>query len=116
MNSTPDHYYQLDFRHDIPGYGIVYGLNAHYRSEMFRQDITLYEIRRNYIHIGEIFIEYSLSDNVRLRFDVRNPLQDKKRYDKTFYIDDIVDDVIDRVEYRRSDILPTYTLKLQATF
>ena len=94
----------------------MYGFNAHKRSMMFRQDRTLYEVRTNSIHISELFVEYNIDVSMKLRFEVRNPLKDKKRYDKTFYDDDIALGVINRVDYRRSDVRPTYAIKLQATF
>jgi len=116
QNSTPEHYYLIDYRHDLTDLGLVYGFNAHKRSMMFRQDRTLYEIRTNSIHISELFVEYNIDASMKLRFEVRNPLKDKKRYDKTFYDDDIALGMINRVDYRRSDVRPTYAIKLQATF
>ena len=116
QNSSPETYYQIDYRHDLTDLGIVYGFNAHKRARMFRQDITLYEVRTNRVHISEIFVEYNIDSNMKLRFEVRNPLKDKKRYDKTIFDDDIALGIIDRVEYRRSDVRPTYAIKLQTTF
>ena len=115
-NNSPEHYFLVDYRHDLTDLGIVYGLSAHKRSLMLRQDLTLYEIRSNAIHISELFVEYNVDTNTKLRFEVRNPLKDKKRYDKTIYDDDIALGIIDRVEYRRSDVRPTYAIKLQTTF
>ena len=116
QNSSPEHYFLVDYRHDLTDLGIVYGLSAHKRSLMLRQDLTLYEIRSNSIHVSELFVEYNVDTNTKLRFEVRNPLKDKKRYDKTIYDDDIALGLIDRVEYRRSDVRSTYAIKLQTTF
>lgn len=116
LNSVPTDTFILDYRHDIPSLGLVYGIGAHKRTSMYRSDVTLYEIRSNSIHVSEAYIEYNWTDEIKLRFEVRNPLNDKKRYDKTFYVDNISEDIVDYVEYRRSDVRPTYAIKLQATF
>ena len=116
MNRIPEHYFRMDYRHDLPEYGLVYGVDIQYRSNMFRQDVTLFEERKDYPDIRLIYVEYNLTNNVRLRFDVRHPTNEKRRFDKTFYDDDIADGVIDRIEYRRSEIRPTYSMKIQAAF
>ena len=116
LNSVPTDTYIFDFRHDIPSLGLVYGIGAHKRTSMYRSDVALYEIRSNSIHVSEAYIEYNWTDEVKVKVEVRNPLKDKKRYDKTFYVDNISEDIIDYVEYRRSDVRPTYAIKLQATF
>ena len=116
LNSVPMHSYFLDYRHDLAELGLVYGLSAHKRTSMFRSDITLFEVRRNDIHVSNIFLEYTLAPGTRLRAEIRNPLNDTKRYDKTFYVDNIANQMIDRIELRETKVRPTFALKLQVSF
>lgn len=116
LNGIPMHSYFLDFRHDLTEHGIVYGLSAHKRTAIYRSNITLYEVRTNTIHLSDVFLEYTLGDGMRLRAEVRNPLNDKKFFDKTFYVDNIADQIIDRTEYRKTAVRPTLAVKFQISF
>jgi len=51
-----------------------------------------------------------------LRFEARQAFRDIKYFDRDFYEDNIANQVIELVEYRATEVEPTYALKLQTTF
>ena len=115
-NSTPD-YFRVNFRHDVEGTNLAYGLNAHRRSGRLRQDVSLFEVTQFEIHLGTAFVEYNVTPNVRLRFAAAHFLnEDGRTFDKTFYDGNIANGVIKRIDYQDWTIDPDYVLSLQATF
>ena len=116
LNGVPKESFALDFRHDIPELGIVYGFDLNKRTYRFSQNRTRSEVRTNIVDVDEVFVEYSVNPSMRIRFEVWRPFKDRERYDRVFYDGDIADGVIDRIEYRQRAVRPTYMMMIQSTF
>ena len=116
INGVPEERFEMDFRHDLKDLGIVYGFDLNKRTQRIRQNRTLTEIRSNILDVDEAFIEYSISPETKLRFEIWRPFKDRERYDRTFYDGDIADGVVDRIEYRQRELRPVYMLKIQSIF
>ncbi len=114
INFVPDETMLIDFRHDLTDLGIVYGFEANKRTPRFRQNRTVSELRTNNINVNEMFVEYSFNADIRLRFEIWNPFNDKEQYDRTFYAGDIADGMVDRIEFREREIRPVYMLRVQS--
>ena len=114
--STPD-YFRVNFRHDLEGANFSYGFNAHRRSGRLRQDVSLYEITDFDAHLGEAFIEYNVTPNVRLRLAGSHFLsEDARVFHKTFYDGHIANGDIKRIDVQDWTIDPDYVFSVQATF
>lgn len=114
--STSD-YFRVNYRHDVAGTNFSYGFNAHRRSGRLRQDVSLYEVTDFLPHLGEMFVEYNFTPNVRLRFAGAHFWNDDWRvFRKTFYDGHIADGNIKRIEIQDWTIDPDYVLSIQATF
>lgn len=112
--ATP-HFASFDFRHDIRNSKFSYGFGGHRRSTMRRTDVFLQEVRTFRRHV-EAFFEYSLTDRIKLTFDSHRFLHDTSGTNKTFFVGNIADGVVDRIEKRLSKVNVLYTFRLQATF
>ena len=114
--STPD-YFIVNYRHEIEGTNFTYGFNAHRRSGRLRQDVSLYEVANFEIHLGEAFLEYNITPNVRLRLAGAHFLnEDGRVFRKMFYDGHIVDGVVKRIDIQDWTIEPDYVFSVQATF
>ena len=110
---TP-HYFDLDFRHDVNA-KFTYGFNGHRRTLTRRQDVSLREITRYNRHV-EVYTEYNITPTMKLRFTAHRFLGDARTFDKTFYVGNIIDGVIDRVDFQSFSIKTEYDIRFQATF
>ncbi len=112
--SSP-HFWNFDFRHDIGNSKFTYGLSGHRRTITRRQDVSLREVTRYKRHV-EAYGEYNLTKNTKLRFTAHRFLGDARNLDKTFYVGNIADDIIDRIDFQASSIKTQYDLRFQGTF
>lgn len=111
--NTP-HFWNLDFRHDV-GTKFTYGFNGHRRTLTRRQDVSLREITRYNRHV-EAYAEYNITPKMKVRFTAHRFLGDARSFDKIFYVGNIVDNVIDRIDFQSNSIKTEYDLRFQATF
>jgi hypothetical protein len=115
LRYTTPHYWDVKFQHDVTEYDFTYGFSAHRRSVMRRTDINVQETADFQIHVFA-FMEYKLSDNMRLRFDAKHLSSDTKYSNRTYYLGNIMDGNVDRVDDIITNANPDFVLRLQATF
>ncbi|MBT6208837.1 MAG: TonB-dependent receptor [Woeseia sp.] len=113
-NTTP-HFIIFNFRHDIENSNVAYGFNAHRRSGRERQDVSLYEVTDFGSHVS-IFAEYNFSANMKARIETNRIYGDSRNLDKTFYVGNIADGVVKRVDFQSIKRNPDYFFSLQSTF
>lgn len=113
-NKTP-HFINIDFRHDVENSKFAYGFSGHRRSGNRRQDVSLREVTDYHRHIFA-FVEYNFSATVKFRFDARHILRDTRSFNKTFFVGNIADDVVERIDFQIDEANPDFLLNLQATF
>ena len=111
--NTP-HFWNLDFRHDVNA-KFTYGFNGHRRTLTRRQDVSLREIVRYKRHV-EAYAEYNITPKMKVRFTAHRFLGDARTFDKIFYVGNIVDGVIDRIDFQSNSIKTEYDFRFQATF
>ena len=116
FNNVPARFFQLDYRHALTDLGLVYGVSMHKRSNMARTDITVQEIRSNLHHFTSIYAEYIFDNGTKIRAETRQLFQDKKRFDRTIYDGNIANGIVNRFEFRRSDVYPTFLVRVQTSF
>lgn len=113
-NETP-HFLNIDFRHDIENSNFAYGFSTHRRSGRERQDVFLREETSFKFHVFA-FVEYNFNARMKIRFDARYLNNDERSFDKTFYVGNIADNIVDRVDFQRYKAGSDFYLSLQATF
>jgi len=114
--STSD-YFRINFRHDVEGTNFAYGVRAHRRAQRLRQDVSLYESTDFKPHLDEMFVEYNVTPNVRIRLAGSHFWsRDWRVFEKAFYDGHIADGVVKRYDIQDWIIDPDYTLSVQATF
>lgn len=111
---TP-HYFDVDFRHDIGGSKFTYGFNGHRRTMIRRQDISLREVVRFRRHV-EAYGEYNLTPKMKIRFTAHRFLGDARTFEKTFFIGNIADGVVERIDFQDNSIRTEYQLRFQGTW
>ena len=111
---TP-HFWNLDFRHDVGGTNFTYGFNGHRRTITRRQDVSLREVQRFKRHV-EAYAEYNLTPKMKLRFTAHRFLGDARTADKIFFVGNITDGVVDRIDFQTNTVKTEYDLRFQATF
>ena len=110
---TP-HYIDFDFRHDVGGSKFTYGLNGHRRNIRRRQDVSLREVQRFKRHV-EAYGEYNLTPKMKIRFTAHRFLGDARTAEKTFFIGNIVNGIVDRTDFQDNTIRTEYQLRFQGT-
>ena len=114
--STSD-YFRVNFRHDVEGTNFSYGVRAHRRAQRLRQDVSLYEGTDFLPHLDEMFIEYNVTPNIRLRLAGSHFWnRDWRVFEKAFYEGHVSDGVVKRYDIQDWIIDPDYTFSVQATF
>ena len=114
--STSD-YFRVNFRHDIEGTKFAYGVRAHRRAGRLRQDVSLHELTDFRPHLDEMFIEYNVTSNIRLRLAGSHFWnEDWRVFEKVFYNGHIARGDIKRIDVQDWTIDPDYVLSVQATF
>ena len=112
---TTPHFWDVKFQHDVTDYGLTYGFSAHRRSIMRRTDISVQESVGFQVHVFS-FIEYKISDNMRLRLDAMHLSNDTKSRNRTYYTGNIANGNIERIDNILDQTNPDFVLRLQATF
>lgn len=112
--SSP-HFFDVDFRHDIGGSRFTYGFNGHRRTIIRRQDISLREVVRFKRHV-EAYGEYNLTPKMKIRFTAHRFLGDARTFEKTFFVGNIADGVVERIDFQDNSIRTEYQLRFQGTW
>ena len=112
--STSD-YFRVNFRHDVEGTNFSYGVRAHRRAQRLRQDVSLYEGTDFLPHLDEMFIEYNVTPNIRLRLAGSHFWnRDWRVFEKTFYEGHVSDGVVKRYDIQDWIIDHDYTFSVQS--
>jgi len=112
---TTPHYWNVDFRHDMPEWDLAWGASAHKRSRMERHDIAVQETALFKRHVFA-FVEYAISSNIKIRIDANHFLRDIKMHRRTYYDGHIADGNIERIDDQVRKANVDYMIKLQASF